>query len=88
MYSRSTASRISEPVFAFACEAARTLPGVCEVALEGGTEAPRYVATLKPGASAQEALRAAFQRGLDLREFRMEAPTLHDAFIVLTERAA
>jgi ABC-type uncharacterized transport system ATPase subunit len=43
------------------------------------------VATLARGAEPQAALRAAFQRDLDLTQFRVEAPTLHDAFIVLTQ---
>ena len=38
--------------------------------------------------SPQAALRAAFQRDLDLTQFRVEAPTLHDAFIALTGAAA
>ena len=80
---------------------ARALPGVAhlepahaEPACEGATSATdvsrpphHYAATLSPGASGQEALRAAFQRGLDLSQFRIESPTLHDAFILLTEGA-
>ncbi len=65
------------------------LPGVesavAEPAEAGGL---RWAARLRLGASAQEALKAGFQRGLDLRRFSMEAPTLHDAFFVLTERGA
>jgi ABC-2 type transport system ATP-binding protein len=63
------------------------LPGVARVDTEAGEDGPRFLATLALGATAQEALRAAFQRELDLRQFRMEAPTLHDAFIVITEAA-
>ena len=40
------------------------------------------------GAEAQDALRAAFARGLDLRRFELKEPSLHDAFIVLTGGAA
>ena len=39
---------------------------------------------MAPGASGQEALRAAFVQGLDVRRFQMRDPTLHDAFIELT----
>jgi ABC-2 type transport system ATP-binding protein len=63
------------------------LPGVARVEVETGEDGPRYLATLALGATAQEALRAAFQRELDLRQFKMDAPTLHDAFIVITEQA-
>ncbi|MHB8286096.1 MAG: ABC transporter ATP-binding protein [Caulobacteraceae bacterium] len=63
------------------------LPGVARVETEAGDDGPRYLATLALGATAQEALRTAFQRELDLRQFKMDAPTLHDAFIVITEQA-
>ena len=39
---------------------------------------------LAPGASGQEALRAAFARDLDLTRFELREPSLYDAFIVLT----
>lgn len=41
-------------------------------------------AGLAPGAPAQDALKAAFAQGLDVRRFEVREPTLHDAFIVLT----
>jgi ABC-2 type transport system ATP-binding protein len=63
------------------------LPGVAQVEAEAGEEGTRFLATLALGATAQEALRTAFQRNLDLRQFKMDNPTLHDAFIVITERA-
>jgi ABC-2 type transport system ATP-binding protein len=61
------------------------LPGVASVATEplhgGGV---RTTASLKPGAPAQETLREAFARGMDVGRFELREPTLHDAFIVLT----
>ncbi len=69
---------------------ARALPGVASVetllADNGGP--PRLRAELARDAQPQGALRAAFERGLDLTQFRVETPTLHDAFILLTENAA
>jgi ABC-2 type transport system ATP-binding protein len=56
------------------------LPGVTEVTRDGEA----FSARLTPQASAQDALRAAFERGLDIRRFEVKEPTLHDAFIVLT----
>ena len=41
-------------------------------------------AGLVQGAGGQEALKAAFLSGLDVRRFQMKEPTLHDAFIALT----
>ena len=65
---------------------ARTLPGVSQVdeASDPATGRRTLTATLARGAEPQAALRSAFQRELDLTQFRVEAPTLHDAFIVLT----
>ena len=63
------------------------LPGVARVETQAGDDGPRYLATLALGATAQEALRAGFERNLDLRQFRMDAPSLHDAFILITEQA-
>ena len=71
-------------------EQALALPGVVSVdaiAAEDGGPA-RLTAELAKDAQPQAALRAAFERGLDLTQFRVEAPTLHDAFILLTENAA
>jgi len=65
--------------------AAASLPGVASVTIgpleDGGL---RLTATLARGAAGQEALKAAFARGLDIRRFEMREPTLHDAFITLT----
>jgi ABC-2 type transport system ATP-binding protein len=41
-------------------------------------------AELAPGGRGQEALKAAFLGGLDVRRFELREPTLHDAFIGLT----
>jgi ABC-2 type transport system ATP-binding protein len=41
-------------------------------------------AALRPGASAQEALREAFAKRLDILRFELREPHLHDAFLVLT----
>jgi ABC-2 type transport system ATP-binding protein len=72
---------------ALTAEDVAALPGVARVEAEAGEEGVRFLATLALGATAQEALRTAFQRNLDLRQFKMDNPTLHDAFIVITERA-
>ncbi len=65
------------------------LPGVSSIesvdAAADGAPGHRVVAALAAGAPAQDALKAAFTRGLDLRGFELREPTLHDAFIVLTE---
>jgi ABC-2 type transport system ATP-binding protein len=65
------------------------LPGLGErhvSRLEGG--GVRLAANLLPGAPAQETVRQAFARGLDISRFEVREPTLHDAFIVITEGAA
>jgi ABC-2 type transport system ATP-binding protein len=71
---------------------ALALPGVAAIeSVEAAAdEAPgwRIVAALAPGAPAQDALKAAFAQGLDLRRFEVREPSLHDAFIVLTEGRA
>lgn len=67
--------------------AVEALPGVAGIEAEEASEdgGRRFTATLAAGAEAQDALKAAFAGGLDLRRFEMREPTLHDAFIVLTE---
>ena len=70
------------------------LPGVVVVETDealdeaGAPPSRRIVAALAPGAPAQDALKAAFARDLDLRRFEVREPSLHDAFIVLTEGRA
>ena len=59
----------------------RDLPGVAEAVVD---EAGVRTVSLRPGAAAHDALRAAFARGLDLTRFEVREPSLHDAFIVLT----
>ncbi len=68
---------------------AKALPGIVAVNenRDAHTGARSLAATLARGAEPQAALKAAFQRDLDLTQFRVEAPTLHDAFIVLTQDA-
>jgi ABC-2 type transport system ATP-binding protein len=63
------------------------LPGVSSVERQDGAVGGVHLYTLDlaPEASAQAVLRAALQRDLDISQFRMETPTLHDAFIVLTK---
>lgn len=76
---------------AFTHEQALALPGIAAVEPDpdpAGGSGERYVAALKPGAPALDVLRAALERGLELRQFQMAPPSLHDAFIVLTERSA
>ena len=41
-------------------------------------------AILRVGAPAQETIRRAFAKGIDISRFEVREPTLHDAFIVLT----
>ena len=70
-------------------QAVQALPGierveVADLAGQEGTHQVQLSATLKPGANGQDALRAAFGQGLDLRRFELKEPTLHDAFIALT----
>jgi ABC-2 type transport system ATP-binding protein len=73
--------------------AVAALPGVTgiesdEAIQEGEEGGRRIVAAMAPGAPAQDALKAAFTRDLDLRRFEVREPTLHDAFILLTEGRA
>jgi ABC-2 type transport system ATP-binding protein len=61
------------------------LPGLEGLASEAGeTGGVRVTAALRPGAPAQETLKAAFAKGLDIQRFELKEPHLHDAFIVLT----
>jgi len=60
--------------------AVQALPGVAEVEPAG----EGFRARLAPGAQPQAALKAAFERGLDVTRFEAPEPSLHDAFIVLT----
>lgn len=62
------------------------LPGIASVADMGATEdgAHLWQCHLQAGHTANEALKAAFLRGLDVRRFEAKEPSLHEAFIVLT----
>ena len=61
-------------------QAVGALPGVTEVERVGDGLRAR----LASGAQPQAALKAAFERGLDITRFEAPEPSLHDAFIVLT----
>jgi ABC-2 type transport system ATP-binding protein len=70
---------------AIAAEAAVALPGLSDVTCAPmPTGGVRVTGVLAPGAQVQTALRAAFERGLDITRFELKEPQLHDAFIVLT----
>ena len=77
---RAAAPRFLVLQGALTAEAVRGLPGVTEVEPAGDG----FRARLQPGAEPQAALRAAFERGLDVTRFEAAEPSLHDAFIVLT----
>lgn len=85
---RAAAPRILIVEGPIAADAVRELPGVASVASEPAPDGEPGVfthrATLAQGVAAQDAVRAAFDRRLDLRRFEVKEPTLHDAFIVLT----
>ena len=73
--------------------AVAALPGVSSVEADHAPRdeavaGQRFIADLAPGAPAQDALKAAFARDLDLRRFEVREPSLHDAFILLTEGRA
>ena len=68
-----------------------SLPGVAEaVALSGNCPSDegwvRWRVTLVPGADPQSVLEACFARGLVLRGFEREEPSLHDVFMHLVGR--
>jgi len=65
--------------------AAGRLPGVEAVEIVSEVDGVRVLrAALVSGTGGQEALKAAFVGGLDVRRFELKEPTLHDAFIGLT----
>ena len=71
--------------FASAKARVEYVPGVADVeTVEEADGARALRAILTRGASGQEALKAAFLGGLDVRSFSLKEPTLHDAFIALT----
>ena len=82
---RATSPRFLELEGAIAPEQAAGLPGVSGVEVlsdAGGVR--RLKAALVPGGQGQDALKAAFLGGLDVRRFELREPSLHDAFIGLT----
>lgn len=66
--------------------AVRSLPGVNGVQIVGPAPEGAQIlrAGMAAGANGQEALKAAFLSGLDVRRFEVKTPSLHDAFIHLT----
>lgn len=82
---RSTTRRFLELEGEIAPEQAKSLPGVVGVETLRTEGAVRVLkAELAAGGRGQEALKAAFLGGLDVRRFELREPTLHDAFIGLT----
>ncbi|HEY7899565.1 MAG TPA: ABC transporter ATP-binding protein [Caulobacteraceae bacterium] len=82
---RSAAPRTLLLEGCFAPEALADLPGLTSMTSEDiDGEQIRVSAALAPGAPAQDALREAFAKGLDVRRFELREPHLHDAFLVLT----
>ncbi len=82
---RATSRRFLELEGAIALEQAAALPGVSSVEVMSERDGVRVLkAALGPGGRGQDALKAAFLGGLDVRRFNLREPTLHDAFIDLT----
>lgn len=82
---RATTARFLELEGSIASEVVAALPGVTGVetiSTEG--EVSVLKAAMAPNARGQEALKAAFLGGLDVRRFELREPSLHDAFIHLT----
>jgi ABC-2 type transport system ATP-binding protein len=82
---RGTSRRFLDLEGAIAVEQAAGLPGVTGVEVISEQDGVRVLkAALAQGAAGQDALKAAFLTGLDVRRFELKEPTLHDAFIDLT----
>ncbi|MFT4912257.1 MAG: ABC-2 type transport system ATP-binding protein [Brevundimonas sp.] len=82
---RATSRRFLELEGAIAPEQVAALPGVAHVDTVSDLDGVRVLkAQLSPGGQGQEALKAAFLGGLDVRRFELREPSLHDAFIDLT----
>lgn len=82
---RATSRRFLELEGAIALDQAAALPGVAHVDTVSEVDGVRVLkAQLSPGGQGQEALKAAFLGGLDVRRFELREPSLHDAFIDLT----
>ena len=82
---RATSPRFVDLAGAIAPEQAAGLPGVSGVEVISDTGGVRVLkAALATGGRGQDALKAAFLGGLDVRRFELREPSLHDAFIGLT----
>jgi ABC-2 type transport system ATP-binding protein len=82
---RATSAQVLELEGDISAAAVSALPGVAAVEPgQSAAGAPVLRARLAPGAAGQEALKAAFVGGMDVRRFNLKEPTLHDAFINLT----
>lgn len=82
---RATSPRFLELEGAIDAAQASTLPGVSGVEVVSEADGVRVLkASLGGNAQGQEALKAAFLGGLDVRRFELKEPSLHDAFIGLT----
>ena len=82
---RATSRRFLELEGAIEAAQAAGLPGVTGVEVVSETDGVRVLkAALGQGGKGQEALKAAFLSGLDVRRFELREPSLHDAFISLT----
>jgi ABC-2 type transport system ATP-binding protein len=82
---RSTSRRFLELEGEIDPAAAAKLPGVTGVEVVSDFGGLRVLkAALGQGGQGQEALKAAFLGGLDVRRFELREPSLHDAFISLT----
>lgn len=82
---RATSKRFLELEGAIEASQAAALPGVSGVEVVSEQDGVRVLkAALGQGGRGQEALKAAFLGGLDVRRFELREPTLHDAFISLT----
>ncbi|MHB8530253.1 MAG: ABC transporter ATP-binding protein [Caulobacteraceae bacterium] len=86
---RSAAPRVVVVEGGFEACAMSDLPGLVEVSAERlASGATRITGAIGPGASAEKAMAAAFSRGHEISRFELREPRLHDAFIVLTGKAA
>lgn len=82
---RATSHRFLELEGAIAPAQAAGLPGVTGVEVVSEQDGVRVLkAALGPGGRGQDALKAAFLGGLDVRRFDLREPSLHEAFINLT----
>ncbi|MBW8303715.1 MAG: ATP-binding cassette domain-containing protein, partial [Brevundimonas sp.] len=82
---RATTPRFLELEGDIAPEQASGLPGVSGVEVMSEIDGVRVLkAGLVAGGRGQDALKAAFLGGLDVRRFELREPSLHDAFIGLT----